>query len=97
MDWAEVLEEKNARIAELEAQLGEFRTSHLASDVARWTKAEKSLTEAQVEIRWAYDRLAPPIKMENGKLPAVRDVRERLGKYLEKWSGWGYPTCVEKK
>lgn len=83
-NWAEILEEKNRRIAELEAQLGEFRTSHLASDVARWTKAEKELAAAQNEIRWVFDTLAPPIQMKDKKLPAVIAVRERLGKFLAK-------------
>jgi hypothetical protein len=91
VDWAQILEEKNARIAELEAQLAEKeepRTSHLATDVARWTKAEKDLAAARDEIQWAFDRLAPPLKLEAGnRLPAVRDVRERLGKYLEKNNG----------
>jgi len=94
VNWAEVLEEKNALIAKLEEQLAgkeEPRTSHLATDVARWTKAERELAALETEyaytrglIKWTFDTLAPPIRMIDRRLPAVQAVRERLGKYLEK-------------
>jgi hypothetical protein len=89
MNWAEILEEKNKRIEELEAQLEERLPNgetdkeialrgDIATEVARWMKAEKL-------IQWAYDTLKPPIQLTAGnKLPAVREVRERLGEFLAK-------------
>jgi hypothetical protein len=88
MNWAEILEEKNKRIEELEAQLAKRAPAgetdketalrgDIATEVARWMAAEKI-------IQWTFDKLKPPIELTaDNKLPAVREVRERLGKYLK--------------
>lgn len=82
MNWAEILEEKNKRIEELEAQLADQTTkpqyAKIAFEVERLIAAEEL-------IAWIYNTLKPPIELTaDNKLPAVRAVRERLGKYLEK-------------
>jgi CHASE3 domain sensor protein len=79
MNWAEILEEKNALIAKLEEQLANRHKEPVATDT------EKQLATANKLIQWAFDALKPPIQMTaDNKLPALRAVRERLGKYLEK-------------
>lgn len=63
MNWAEILEEKNKLIEELQAKLA----------------------EAEAEIEWTFNRLKPPLEMVGGnKLPAIREVRQRLAEYLDK-------------
>jgi len=86
MNWAEILEEKNKRIEELEAQLAE-KTDSLGTDVTaeRLAAAETELAYVNGLIRWVLETLKSPIELtQDNKLPAVRAVRERLGKHLEK-------------
>ena len=83
MNWAEILEEKNKRIEELEAQLEE-RPEGIIDNVAL-TLCKVDLIDAKKLIKWVYETLKPPVELTaDNKLPAVRAVRERLGKYLEK-------------
>lgn len=77
MKWDELIEEKNKRIEELEAQLAGKEQTLGSSD-------EESAAARDL-LEWVYDTLKPPIQLTaDNKLPAVRAVRERLGKYLEK-------------
>jgi hypothetical protein len=81
VNWAEIIEEKNKRIEELEAQL----ENRQPIDNVALTLAKVDLVDAKKLIKWTFEKLKPPIELTtDNKLPAVREVRERLGKYLEK-------------
>lgn len=42
------------------------------------------IEKLELELEWVYKTLAPPLRLDGNKLPAVRQVRERLAKLLEK-------------
>ncbi len=51
---------------------------------ARIEKLEKQLEATRLEIKWTLEVLSKPLKLEGNKLPAVREIRKRLGEFLEK-------------
>jgi hypothetical protein len=52
----------------------------------RIKELEKQLSEAHDEIEWTLEVLSKPLRLEGNKLPAVREIRKRLGEFLEKFA-----------